>query len=75
MTATLIIVAVAVKGGKSLRTLFFGALEGIASLFAVNALGVFTGVTIGVNAVSLFISCLGGISGVIMLLIMNLIFL
>lgn len=69
------VIAAAVKGGHGLKTLALSAVQGIVALFAVNVLGVATGVTVGVNAVSLFISCIGGVSGVIMLLVMNVIFL
>ena len=58
-----------------MKTLALSAAQGIIALFAVNVLGTITGVTVGVNAVSLFVSCIGGISGVIMLLVMNAIFL
>lgn len=64
----------AIKSGHSIKLLSISAVQGIVSLFAVNTLGMLTGVSIGINAVSLFISCIGGISGVIMLLLMKLIF-
>lgn len=73
--STLAVIAAAVKGGHGLKTLALSAAQGIVALFAVNVLGTLTGVTVGVNAVSVFISCIGGISGVIMLLVMNALFL
>lgn len=75
VTGTLAVIAAAVKGGHAIKTLSLSAVQGIIALFAVNVLGTVTGVTVGVNAVSIFISCIGGISGVIMLLVMNAIFL
>ncbi|MDR1464030.1 MAG: pro-sigmaK processing inhibitor BofA family protein [Oscillospiraceae bacterium] len=58
-----------------LRNLLLTALSGVASLYAVNALGLLTGIKIAVNALSLGVSAVGGMPGVISLLLLNTIFL
>ena len=49
-------------------------LQGIAALFAVNFAGSFFGVHIAVNPFSLAVSSLGGTTGVILLLISQVLF-
>jgi len=74
VAATLIIAVSMVKTGHIFKALFTSVALGIVALFAVNVISAFTGVSIGVNAVSIFVSAVGGISGVVMLLVMNTLF-
>lgn len=55
-----------------IRTLFMSAIQGIFALFAVNAVGIVSGVTIAVNSMTVAVSCLGGVPGVILLLLVRL---
>ncbi len=66
--SALIILFTMIKGGRFVYCLFLSSLSGIGSLFAVNTLGSITGVTLGVNDITLLISSIGGIPGVIGLL-------
>lgn len=63
-----------IKTKKFFTALFLSALQGIIAVFAVNAVGGFFGVHINVNTVSLALSALGGIPGVIFLLITDIFF-
>lgn len=74
VAATLIIAVAMVKTGHIFKALFTSVALGIIALFAVNVISAFTGVSIGVNAVSVFVSAVGGISGVVTLLVMNTLF-
>ena len=72
--AALAVLAACVRSGHALRSLFGTAVQGVVSLFAVNAVGTLTGVTIAVNPVTLAASGLFGIPGTISLLLLNTIF-
>lgn len=63
-----------VKTGHGFKALLSSVILGILALFAVNIISSFTGVEIGINAVSLFISCVCGIAGVVMMLVINTMF-
>lgn len=74
MTATLAICTFAVivcllKSGHFIRYLFLSAVSGIGALFAVNLLTGITGVSIALNYITLAISSVFGISGVIALVL------
>lgn len=56
-----------------LRSLLLSALQGIAALFAVNLVGLVSGVTVALNGWSLGTAALLGIPGVIGTLLMKLI--
>lgn len=57
------------KSKRFFTALLFTALQGICALFAVNLLGKYITVHIPVNAWTLGVSSVGGVSGVIMLLL------
>lgn len=58
------------KGG---RCVMLSAVTGIAALFAVNTVGLISGVTVAVNWYTLGISGVMGLPGVISMLAMNMI--
>ncbi|MFI3142073.1 MAG: pro-sigmaK processing inhibitor BofA family protein [Clostridia bacterium] len=59
------------KCGRFFSAFFLSVLQGVAALFAVNLITSITGVSLAVNWVSLAISAVGGVCGVIGMLIMN----
>ena len=67
--SSLIVVLTLIKSGHFIRYLFLSALSGIGALFAVNLLTYLTGVSIALNYITLGISALFGISGVIALVL------
>ena len=67
--SSLIVVLTLIKSGHFIRYLFLAALSGIGALFAVNLLTYLTGVSIALNYITLGISALFGISGVIALVL------
>ena len=60
-----------IKSGHFLRYLILSAISGIGALFTVNLLTSFTGVSIALNYITLAVSSLFGISGVIALVLVN----
>lgn len=62
-----------VKTKHFVKSLLMSAIQGIFALFAVNAVGIISGVTIAVNGITMAISCIGGVPGVILLLLLRLI--
>lgn len=64
----LTVIAVCYKTGHFFKSMALSALSGIGALFAVNLLSYYTGVTIAVNYITLIISGIFGLSGVIALL-------
>ena len=60
-----------IKSEKGGRCFVISAFQGIASAFAVNLLGMVTGVTVSVNWYSLAAFALLGLPGVIGALMMN----
>ncbi len=83
VTVVLIAVAVAggvvvltalVKSGKPIRRLLGGAVQGWCALAAVNVVGMFSGVSIGLNVFSAVMCSVLGVPGVIALLLLNAIF-
>lgn len=57
------------KSKRFFTALLFTALQGICALFAVNLIGKYITIHIPINAWTLSVSSLGGISGVITLLL------
>ena len=74
VVAALAVLIACFRSGHALRSLLGSAVKGIVSLFAVNAAGLLTGVTIAVNPVTLAASGLFGIPGTIALLLLNTVF-
>ena len=66
--SAVITVSIFAKSRHFFRCLFLSSLSGIGSLFAVNVLSQMTGVALGINAVTLSVSALGGIPSVIAML-------
>lgn len=64
-----IILITLVKSKRFILTLLLTILQGLCSLFAVNLIGQHITIHIPVNAFTLSISSIGGISGVIMMLL------
>ena len=74
LTAVLLLGALAVvlcliKSGHFIRYLFLSAVSGVGALFAVNLLTSVTGVSIALNYITLGVSAVFGISGVIALVL------
>ena len=72
--AALAVLVACVRSRHALRSLFGSAVKGLVALFAVNAAGLLTGVTVAVNPVTLLSSSVFGIPGTIALLLLNTIF-
>ena len=72
--AALAVLIACLRSGHALRALLGSAVKGVVSLFAVNAAGLLTGVTIAVNPVTLAASAAFGIPGTASLLLLNTIF-
>lgn len=71
----LIQTAVLIKNKKLISGILLTAIQGICALFAVNLIGSFIDVRIPVNFWTLITSGLFGISGVIVLLVTDILFL
>ena len=65
----LAVAATLIKSGHFIRYLILSAISGIGALFAVNLLTSLTGVSIALNYITLCISAIFGISGVIALVL------
>ncbi len=61
------------KSGHFVKSLFLTVLQGLAALFAVNASGLMTGVTLSLNALTVGTSAVFGTPGVIMNLLVKII--
>jgi len=57
------------RSRRLLRNLLLSALSGVAALYAVNALGLLTGIRLAVNGLTLGISAVAGPPGVVALLL------
>ena len=66
-----IVLLTLIKSGHFVRYLTLSAISGIGALFAVNLLTSITGVSIALNYITLAVSSLFGISGVIALVLIN----
>ena len=65
----IITLAVTLRSEKPLKNLFLSLFSGVGSLFAVNIASALTAVTLPVNTLTLSVSAVGGIPGVVLLLI------
>ena len=70
----IIVLRVLIKSGHFIKYLILSAFGGIASLMAVNILGLVSGVVIAVNAYSLGFSGIFGVHGTVTMLITDMIF-
>lgn len=70
----IVLLTALIKSGKPVRSLLGSAVQGWCALAAVNVVGMFSGVSIGLNTFSLVVSGTLGIPGVIGLLLLNAIF-
>ena len=66
-----IVLLILIKSGHFIRYLLLSAISGIGALFAVNLLTSVTGVSIALNYITLAVSGIFGISGVIALVLIN----
>ena len=66
---SLIMLIAFIRSGHFFSYIILSALSGIGSLFAVNLLSSLTGVSIALNYITLSVSSVFGISGVIGLLL------
>jgi hypothetical protein len=66
---SLAILVAALRSRRLLRNLLLSAVSGVAALYAVNALGLLTGIALPVNALSLSVGAVGGATGVVALLL------
>lgn len=62
------------KKGSFIKSLFISAFQGIASLLAVNALGLLTGVTIALNTQTVTAAAILGLPACISFLILDVLF-
>ena len=62
------------KGGTPLRSALTSACGGVLSLLAVDVAGMFTGVSLALNALTLGCSAVLGVPGVITLLVLKTVF-
>jgi len=65
----LAILASMLRSRKLVRYLLLSVLSGVAALYAVNAVGLLTGLRLSVNWLTLGISAAGGVPGVVALLL------
>ncbi len=63
-----------VRGGRPVSRAVSGAVQGIGALLAVNAAGIFTGVSLGLNALTAGTCAVLGVPGVVTLLVLKTIF-
>jgi hypothetical protein len=71
--ALLVIIQLIVKAEHPVRRAIGGILTGLCALAVVNLTGSFTGVTLPISPLTLGVSGTAGISGVTMLLLLDLI--
>lgn len=69
----LVIIQVISKAEHPIKKTFVNILIGVLALVTVNVSSYFTGVSLPVNFLSLGVSAVGGIPGVTMLLLLNII--
>lgn len=68
---TFFMLVVYARSGHFWRSLLGGALPGVAALGVVNYLAGYTGVSLAVNGLSLFVSAVLGLPGVISLFLLR----
>ena len=69
----LIVIVSAVRTKRFFSCVFLSALQGVAAIFAVNALGLVTGLHLPLNTATILSSVIGGTPAVIGLVIMEII--
>lgn len=74
VTGCITVVYTVFRSKKVLRSITRTVFQGIASLMAVNVVGLFTGVTIAVNWYTVICVCIFGMPAAISLLILDTIF-
>jgi len=62
------------RSRRLLRNLLLSAVSGVAALYAVNALGLLTGIRLAVNGLTLGVSAVAGPPGVAALLLADVMF-
>lgn len=72
--STLVIVASAFKTKRFFSCAFLSALQGIIAIFAVNALGLVTGLHLPLNGYTVATSVVGGTPAVIGMIVMKILF-
>lgn len=70
----IIILTVIFKSGHIFKSLCLTIFQGVASIFAVNVVGLLTGVTLGINWYTLGASMVLGMPGVIAMLVVKYLF-
>ena len=68
------IIIAMIRSGHFFKALILTALQGVAAICAVNALGLFTGVSVSLNQYTIGTSLICGAPGVIGLLLVDTIF-
>lgn len=71
---TLAVFVALVRGGRPIRTALVSGFQGLAALLAVDAVGGFTGVSLGINALSGACCAVLGVPGVVGLLVLKTVF-
>ncbi len=72
--SALIIIISAIKTKRFFSCVILSSLQGIIAVFAVNALGLVTGLHLSLNAYTITASAIGGTPAVIGLIILEIIF-
>lgn len=72
--AALTVLITMLKTGHFVKAVFLTCLQGVAALFAVNAAGLLTGVTLSVNWYTIGAGAVFGTPGVISVLLLDVIF-
>ncbi len=75
VVACLIVIVTAVKTKRFFSSVLLSALQGVAAMFAVNALGLVTGLHLSLNGYTLAASVIGGTPAVIGMIITEILFL
>lgn len=70
----LAIIVSMLRSRRLLRNLLLSIVSGVAALYAVNALGLLTGIRLAVNGLTLGISAAAGLPGVVALLLADTLF-
>ena len=71
---TIIITVSAVRTKRFFSCLFLSLIQGVASVFAVNALGLVTGLHLSLNSYTLAFSAIGGTPAVVGMVIAEILF-
>lgn len=74
VVSVLIVLVSAVKTKRFFSCVILSALQGIAAIFAVNALGLVTGLHLSLNGYTITSSIIGGTPAVIGMILLEIIF-